>query len=109
MLTLTLYTSNQTQLPTSQLCSTDIAASGMSKEIRVDRDGTSNHHSSNLGASSFQEQYHTSLEDREVDDSVQTSIHPLMDFMTQDVDLIPFGLLDENWWRLQDGNTNMGI
>jgi hypothetical protein len=37
------------------------------------------------------------------------AMQPLMDFMTQDMSLMPFGLMDESWWRLQYGDSTMNF
>ena len=37
------------------------------------------------------------------------AMQPWMDFMTQDLSLMPFGLMDESWWRLQYGDSTMNF
>lgn len=38
-----------------------------------------------------------------------TTMQPLMDFMTQDINLVSFGMIDEDWWRLQHGDWAMNF
>lgn len=33
-------------------------------------------------------------------DLESSTMQPLLDFMTQDINLMPFGLIDESWWDL---------
>lgn len=109
MLILTLYLSTETQLAASQSCSTEFASAKVNEAGQSEIHNSSQHQISNLGGSPFQEQYRTGLEDKAGDDSGQASANPLMDFMTQDMDLMPFGLLDESWWRQQHGDMNLGM
>ncbi|PVH72451.1 hypothetical protein DL98DRAFT_502360 [Cadophora sp. DSE1049] len=41
----------------------------------------------------------------ESEESFGMPTQPMMDFMMQDVNFMPFGVLDESWWRLQYGDT----
>ena len=43
-------------------------------------------------------------------DLESSTMQPLLDFMTQDINLMPFGLIDESWWDLdQMANSAMNF
>jgi hypothetical protein len=43
-------------------------------------------------------------------DLESSTMQPLLDFMTQDINLMPFGLIDESWWDLdQLANPEMSF
>lgn len=43
-------------------------------------------------------------------DLESSTMQPLLDFMTQDINLMPFGLIDESWWDLdQMANPEMSF
>ncbi len=85
-------------------------APSTTNEARIAQEGQVQQQMSNLSTSIHQEQYQPDFQERaELEDLSQPPTRPLMDLMTQDMDLMPFGLLDESWWRLQHGDVNMGF
>ena len=46
-------------------------------------------------------------EDVAQDTGSTANVQPLMDFMTQNINLVPFGLIDEEWWCLQHGDWDL--
>jgi hypothetical protein len=56
------------------------------------------------------EQYDSSFhEGAGFENSSDTLMQPFMDFMMQDLDSMPFGMLDESWLGIQHVNTSMGF
>jgi hypothetical protein len=65
---------------------------------------------SSFGKEIFQEQNDTDSQgSNELEEIDLPAMQPWMDFMTQDLSLIPFGLMDESWWRLQYGDSTMNF
>ncbi|KAH8597630.1 fungal-specific transcription factor domain-containing protein [Bisporella sp. PMI_857] len=63
---------------------------------------------SNFSSQPFQEQSESHFIDSgQLDGMDMAPIEPLMNLMTQDMSSMPFGLMDEDWWRMRYGDYSL--